>query len=167
MTLLDEETAPKEGPIPDEAMAAVMQMLQQALVQDLEDKDQTKLIDALQQNRAFILKYAMQKYLESPKSASLLEGVTSLLAHMEKTVRDNRKEALKKQENENNIVSFNQMLEAMKQISSGAVALPVFDIGSFILDPNKSLIENQDVAPIKAEELQQGNVIVDLDGNPV
>jgi hypothetical protein len=60
------------------------------------------------------------------------------------------------------------MLEAMKTISSGAVSLPVFDMTRFLLDPNKSLLDAaKDIAPIKPEELVQGNSLVDIDGNPV
>lgn len=154
--------------IEDAQVEAVMQQLQKALVTDLEDEDQNKLVEAIQQHRSLLLKYAMQQYLSSPKSASLLEGVTSLIAHMEKTVRDNRKEKAKKKEGESNIIAFNQMLDAMKSISSGAIAMPVFNIGSFILDPSKPLIgPGSSVDPIKPEELVQGNRVVDIDGNPV
>jgi len=152
----------------DDEAAEAMETLRKALVIDLEDEDQNKLVEAIQQNRALLLKYAMQQYLSKPTSASLLEGVSSLIGHMEKTVRDNRKEKAKKKEGETNVLAFNQMLEAMKSISSGAVALPVFDMSSFLLDPNKSLLDTaKDVAPIKPEELVQGNSLVDIDGNPV
>lgn len=152
----------------DEEAAAAMQALRKALVLDLEDEDQNKLVEAIQQNRALLLNYAMQQYLAKPSSASLLEGVSSLIGHMEKTVRDNRKEKAKKKEGETNVLAFNQMLEAMKTISSGAVSLPVFDMTGFLLDPNKSLLDAaKDIAPIKPEELVQGNSLVDIDGNPV
>jgi hypothetical protein len=152
----------------DDEAAAAMELLRKSLIADLEDEDQNKLVEAIQNSRALMLKYAMQQYLSKPSSASLLEGVSSLLGHMEKVVRDNRKEKAKKKEGETNVLAFNQMLEAMKTISSGAVTLPVFDMSGFMLDPNKSLLEgNKDAAPIKPEELVQGNSIVDIDGNTV
>jgi len=152
----------------DDEAAAMMETLRKALTADLEDEDQNKLVEAIQQGRALALNYAMMQYLSKPSSASLLEGVSSLLGHMEKTVRDNRKEKAKKKEGETNVLAFNQMLEAMKSISSGAVALPVFDMSNFLLDPNKSLLEGvKEVAPIKPEELVQGNSLVDIDGNAV
>ena len=156
------------GPVSNDQMNNVLALLQKSLVTDLEDEDQNKLVEALQQNRALILKYAMQKYLESPKSASLLEGVLSLLAHMEKTVRDNRKEKAKKKEGESNVIAFNQMMDALKTISSGAVALPAFELSSFILDPSKSLIPaGANITPISPAELVQGNSLIDINGEPV
>lgn len=152
----------------DDEAAEAMNTLRKALIADLEDEDQNKLVEAIQQNRALLLKYAMQQYLAKPTSASLLEGVSSLIGHMEKTVRDNRKEKAKKKEGETNVLAFNEMLEAMKTISSGAVALPVFDMSRFLLDPNKSLLDqNKDAAPIKPGELVQGIQVIDIDGNAV
>lgn len=152
----------------DDEAAAAMELLRKALVTDLEDEDQNKLVEAIQGQRALLLKYAMQQYLSKPSSASLLEGVSSLLGHMEKVVRDNRKEKAKKKEGETNVLAFNEMLEAMKTISSGAVALPVFDMTGYLLDPNKSLLDQvKNVNPIKPEELVQGNSLVDIDGNAV
>jgi hypothetical protein len=154
--------------IEDAEVESVLLLLQKSLQMDLEDEDQNKLVDAIQANRALLLKYAMQQYLAKPGSASLLEGVTSLLGHMEKVVRDNRKEKAKKKEGEHNVVAFNQMLEAMKSISSGAIAVPVFEIGTFLLDPSKSLLgDNDNIAPIKPDELTQGIQIVDIDGKAV
>jgi hypothetical protein len=152
----------------DDEVAEAMNSLRKALVLDLEDEDQNKLVDAIQQNRALLLNYAMQQYLAKPTSASLLEGVSSLIGHMEKTVRDNRKEKAKKKEGETNVLAFNEMLEAMKTISSGVISLPVFDMSGYLLDPTKSLLDpTADIAPIKPGELVQGMQLVDIDGNAV
>lgn len=168
--LLEETSPPKpKGPISEDEVEKVLLMMKQALVKDLEDEKQTRLVDAVQASRQMLLQYAMQQYLSNPKSASLLEGVTSLIAHIEKTVRDDRKEKAKEKEGESNILHFNQMLEAMKMISANKVAVPTFDIAAFILDPNKSLIPegNPEIAPINPEELVQGNAIVDIEGKTV
>lgn len=152
----------------DDEAAAAMELLRKSLITDLEDEDQNKLVEAIQNSRALMLKYAMQQYLSKPSSASLLEGVSSLLGHMEKVVRDNRKEKAKKKEGETNVLAFNQMLEAMKTISNGTITLPVFDLAGFLLDPNKSLLDGtEDAAPIKPGELVQGIQVIDIDGNAV
>lgn len=145
----------------------LLQLLANTLEPKEEDKEQVSFVTALQQNRQFLLRYAMQSYMDNPRSASLLEGVTSLIGHMEKTVRDDRKERAKKQENQDNVVSFKQMLDAMNMIKTGTLAIPVFDFASFMPDPSKSLIDGLDVKPISENELVQGNQICDIEGNPV
>ena len=174
--LLLEEIGPRE-PSPTKMVPAVahdevgtaMENIRKALVKNIEDEDQTQLVDAIQEHRTLLLKYVTQQYLSNPKSASLLIGLISLINDMEKTVRDDRKEKMKKQDSQNNIVAFNQMVDAMKSISAGKIDLPVFDMQAFILDPSKSLITPtmEGINPITAEELVQGNSIVDIDGKTV
>lgn len=153
--------------VDDKLMEAVLQRLNAAMTKDPEDDEQESLVTAVQETRAFILKYSMGTYLNNPKNSKLLEGVISLIAGMEKSVRDDRKEKSKKKEKEDDAVSFNQMLEAMKDISAGKIQLPVFDISSFILDPDKSLVGELDINPISDDELAMGNTLVDIDGKPM
>lgn len=160
-------TPPKDPAPPKPGVEAILAALKKAIEGTEEDVDQVALIKVIQDNRAFVLQFAMQAYLDNPKNAHLLEGVTAIIAQIEKTVRDDRKERMKKKENENNQVAFSQMLEAMKNISSGAIAIPVFDQTDFILDPTKSLLELASVAPIKPEELEMGNGLVNIDGDPI
>lgn len=166
---MDEQYEPKPpaSTEPSMEMTAIIEKLRKALEDNPEDIDQTSLITLIQENRTLLLQHAMGQYLQSPKSATLLEGVTSLIGQMEKTVRDDRKERAKKKDSENNIVSFNEMLDAMKGISSGQILIPHFDMSDFILDPSKTLLTVVDVAPIKPEELVQGNGLIDLEGNAV
>lgn len=145
----------------------VLALLSKTLEPSDEDVEQVSFVTALQKNRQFLLQFAMRAYMEKPNSASLLEGVTSLLDHMEKAVRSDRKERSKKQESQDNKLSFNQMLEAMQMIKVGTIALPTFDITSFMPDPNVSLVAGLDVKPINSDELTQGNAVVDIDGNAV
>jgi len=166
----DESATPfvdKKRKIDDENLNEVLALLQQTLTPTEEDQEQVSFVTALQKNRQFLLQYAMKAYMEKPGSASLLEGVTSLLAHMEKAIRDDRKERMKKQENQDNKLSFNQMLEAMSMIKTGAIQIPVFDVSSFMLDPSVSLTDGLDVKPINEAELVQGNQIISIDGTPV
>ena len=166
----DESATPfvdKKRKIDDENLNEVLALLQQTLTPTEEDQEQVSFVTALQKNRQFLLQYAMKAYMEKPGSASLLEGVTSLLAHMEKAIRDDRKERMKKQENQDNKLSFNQMLEAMSMIKTGAIQIPVFDVTSFMLDPTVSLTDGLDVKPINEAELVQGNQIISIDGTPI
>jgi len=166
----DESATPfvdKKRKIDDDNLNEVLALLQQTLTPTEEDQEQVSFITALQKNRQFLLQYAMKAYMEKPGSASLLEGVTSLLAHMEKAIRDDRKERMKKQENQDNKLSFNQMLEAMSMIKTGAIQIPIFDVTSFMLDPSVSLTDGLDVKPINEAELVQGNQIISIDGTPV
>lgn len=164
---MDQENSKPAGADPSLEVIAIITKMREALVRNPDDPEQVSLVDIVQENRALLLQYAMSQYLLNPKSASLLEGVTSLIAQMEKTVRDDRKEKAKKKENENDMISFNQMLEAMKNISSGKIIIPSFDMSDFILDPGKSLIMSPDIAPISPEELVQGNALVGLDAEPI
>ena len=158
---------PKDPAPPSPGIETILMALKKAIEGTEEDVDQVNLVKVIQENRAFVLEFAMRAYLDNPKNAGLLEGVTAIIGQIEKTVRDDRKERMKKTENENNQVAFVQMLEAMKNISSGAISIPVFEHTNFILDPNKSLLDLVKVAPIKPEELKQGMEIVNIDGQPV
>lgn len=151
----------------DQQMEEVLKRLSNALAPNPEDPEQESLVNVIQESRTFLLKYSMSTYMQNPKNSKLLEGVISLIAGMEKSVRDDRKEQAKKQDKVDDAVSFNQMLEAMKDISSGKIELPTFNIGSFILDPNKPLVSGPDTDPILPGELTQGSTLVDIDGKPV
>ena len=146
----------------------IMEKMRAALTANPDDPNQVTLVELIQQNRTLLLQYAMSQYLLNPKSASLLEGVTSLIGQMEKSVRDDRKEEAKKKESESNVLSFNQMLDAMKDISNGAILIPHFDMSDFLLDPSKSLTPLANgIAPIGEAELVQGNAVLDIDGNEI
>lgn len=133
-----------------------------------EDPDQRALVDAVQESKALLLNFATLSYIQKPNNPKMLEAITSLIAGIEKTVRDDRKEKAKEKEKEDDKVSFNQMLDAMKEISSGNIQLPSFNIGSFILDPSKSLTATSPtINPITPAELTQGNGLVDLKGEVV
>lgn len=157
----------KKRKIDDDNLNEVLELLANTLEPTEEDKEQVSFVVALQKNRKFLLEYAMKAYMERPSSANL-EAISSLLSHMEKAVRDDRKERAKKQENQDNAISFKQMLEAMSMIKKGEITLPTFDVTNFILDPNVSLIEGvSGIKPIQPQELQQGMVTLDINGAPV
>jgi len=131
-----------------------------------EDVEQDHLTTSLQKHRALLLKFATLAYMKKPTSAMLLSSLISLVGSLEKSVRDDRKERSKKEEGESNQISFNQIIESLNAISQGAVVTPTFNLTSFILDPTKSLVDiENEFKPIRPEELQQGNALVDIDGN--
>jgi hypothetical protein len=164
----DVKKKPKADPLDMDKMGKVLEELREAMTGTEEDIDQEALVKMVQKNRAFLLEYAMAAYLDNPKNGELLGSVTSIIAAIEKCVREDRKERMKKKENENNALGFNQLMEALGKISNGAVKIPVFDMQDFILDPSKSILPGGgNVEPIKDEELQMGNSLVDLDGEPV
>lgn len=168
---MDNEEVPKKKKeaLPEDVdkMEKALQQLRKAITGDLEDLDQEELVKVIQQNRAFVLEYALSAYLDNPKNAHLLEGVTQILAQVEKTVRDDRKERMKKKDSETNQLGFAQLMDALNTISTGGIKLPVFDFKDFILDPSKPIVQSPNADPINDDELTQGNFIVDIDGNKV
>ncbi|ASU03447.1 hypothetical protein RISINGSUN_223 [Erwinia phage vB_EamM_RisingSun] len=165
---MDYEDNAVDNKVDTEEVTKVLLNIQQQLARNDEDVDQTFLVDALQQHRSMILNYATLQFVKKPNNPKMLEAVTTLVAQLEKAVRDDRKERLKKKENEDNKVSFNQMLDAMKKISNGEINIPTFTMDSFMLDPSQSLLSiREGIKPINTEELEMGNQLVDLDGNPM
>ena len=153
---------------PSLEVQGMIQALQQGMNGNLDDIDQEQLIKALQNNRSHILQFALQAYINNPKSASLLEGVNALLGQIEKTVRDDRKERAKKRESEGNRLVFSQMLEAMDKIASGSVNMPSFEFTQFILDPSKPLVNPDSFKnDIKPDELVQGIALVTIEGEKI
>lgn len=169
---MDTQEFPKEkkkaDPLDMDKLAKVIEELRTAMTGTEDDIDQEALVKMVQKNRAFMLEYAMAAYLDNPKNGELLGSVTSIIAAIEKSVREDRKERMKKKDSENNKLAFNQMLEAMQNINNGTIKMPVFDMSDFILDPSKPLLSaDSKVLPIQEGELVQGNAVVDIDGNPV
>lgn len=157
----------KADPYDSDKMKVVIEELRAAMVGTEEDIDQTEMVKQIQKNRAFLLEYAMGAYIDNPRNGELLGSVTSIIAALEKCIREDRKERMKKKDQENNAIGFNQMMEALQNISSGGIRMPVFDFKDFILDPSKTIVTSQDMEPIKPDELVQGNSLVDIEGNAV
>ena len=120
-------------------MKAALEELRNAMVGSEDDPDQNALVKVIQRNRAFLLEYALSAYIDNPKNAKLLEGVTQIIAQIEKVVRDDRKEALKKKDQDTNKVGFNQMMEALQNISNGSVRCqPSTSTSLFLIQINRS-----------------------------
>lgn len=144
---------------------AVMQAINSALHPTDEDIEQKQLVQAIQSHRSMILDIASSAYSNKPGDPKLLEAISSLLTQLEKSVRDDRKERAKKSEQEDNKVSFKQMVEALRQLGTGEIKLPTFSSKQMMfLDPNVSLSEIGDLGRIKEKELDMGSISVDFDG---
>lgn len=167
MTELEEQKSPSDL-IKEERLNATLQSIREAIATSEED-DGASLAKGLQGSREFLLDLAMKYYLERP-SAKALEGILGLLAQLEGSLRSDRKEKAKKEEALSNAQSFNLMVEALEKINSSAITVPKFDLGNFVLDPTRSLLEAQPevtFVPINEEELEQGMKLVDIDGQPI
>ena len=64
-----------------------------------DDPNEDCVVQAVQRYRSMLLDYATIAYLNKPKDSKLLEGVTTLVGQLEKSIRDNRKEKSKDKEN--------------------------------------------------------------------
>ena len=158
----------KADPYDSDKMRVVIEELRAVMVGNDDDIDQTEMVKMIQKNRAFLLEYAMGAYLDNPKNGELLGSVTSIIAALEKTIREDRKERMKKKESEDNAISFNQMMDALTNMSNGNISLPVFDFGDYILDPSKPIMgEKKFFNPINEHELDQGIQQGDFDGNKI
>jgi len=167
-----EKEQPKERKVADnndtDRMRKVIEELREAMVGTEEDVDQAEMVKMIQKNRAFLLEYAMGAYLDNPKNGELLGSVKSIVDALERSIRDDRKERAKKKEKEDNAISFNQMMDALTNMTNGTVKMPVFDFGDYILDPSKPIQGDKPFFnPINENELDQGIQQLDFDGNKI
>ena len=163
-----EEQTPASNKVDTEEVTKVLLNIQEQLTHNEEDVEQKYLVDALQQHRSMLLNYATLSFINKPNNPKMLEALTTLVAQLEKAVRDDRKERARKKDADENKVSFNQMLDAMKQISNGDINIPTFKSTAFILDPTQSLLTLRDtIKPIGLGELEMGNSLVDINGDPM
>jgi hypothetical protein len=128
------------------------------------DKDnENELINIVQKHRTLVLDIATQTYISKPNNPKLLDSINTILAQLEKAVRDDRKERLKDKELEDNRANFATFANALNEITAGRIVVPNYGTQAIILDPMAPMI-NLSVNPddeIKGEELYQGHQIVD------
>lgn len=146
----------------------IMKALSEANQIDEEDPSQKALIRAIQKHREFILNVTTQAYIKNPNNPKLLDALNSLVSNLEKSVRDDRKERERAKDKEENRASFSQMVEALKQLSNNTISVPTWSQPMKLFDPNESFttITNEDFT-IKPDELSQGIITLDFDGNKV
>lgn len=163
-----DEYKPYSADASEETVRSVLQALFKANQKDEEDPSQKALIQAIQKHRGVILDNATAAYLKRPNDPKLLDALNSLIGALEKSVRDDRKEAERAKDKEENRASFNQLIEAMGTMNQMNINIPTWGEGSFIVNMDASMEELlEDQPKIRPDELEQGQAYLDFDGNPV
>lgn len=122
------------------------------------------LLNIVQKQRGLILDIATQTFISKPNNPKLLDSINTILAQMEKSVRDDRKERLKDRELEDNKANFATFVNALNEVTAGRLVLPTFESVPLALDPFKgrSVFEPDDPdEEISEEEKFQGRQILD------
>ncbi|UPT53963.1 hypothetical protein [Vibrio phage phiKT1019] len=164
----DQEFKPYHADASDDTVRGILQQLFEANRKDEEDPSQRNLVRSIQQLRGLILDNATAAYLKRPNDPKLLDALNSLVGALEKSVRDDRKEAERSKDREENRASFNQLIEAMGQLNNGTISIPTWGEGSFIINMDVELDQLlEDQPKIRDDELVQGQTYLDFDGNPV
>lgn len=133
------------------------------LLKGPQDKEaESTLINTVQRQRNLLLDIAMQTIINKPNNPKLMDSINTILAQIEKTIRDDRKERLKDRELEDNRANFATFVNALTEVSNGKIVMPTYGSGSFVLDPLAPIIRIEDPDDeIKPEEIMQGHHIVD------
>lgn len=118
-----------------------------------------ELVACLQQQRATMLEILMEAFRKKP-SPGMTEAVNIIMTQMEKSIRDDRKEALKSKELETTQEMFELFSRSLNEVINGNVVLPTYGQEAFNLNPTLSFTgEEESFAP---EELQMGIEIIDI-----
>lgn len=126
-------------------------------------ENENSLIKIVQAQRTLLLDIATQTFITKPNNPKLLDSINTILAQMEKTVRDDRKERLKDRELEDNKANFATFVNALNEVAAGRLVMPTYGDMAIILDPMAPVItfdDNPD-EEIKEEEWLQGRQILD------
>lgn len=150
----DEEDITK----PDKFMKCV-QDIQAIFAKGYSPENGKTLTSFIQKQRTLILELMLQSFMNRP-DPKMGDSLNTLMAQMEKSVRDDTKEQLKAKEMETSRETFELFSKSMAAVIDGKLSMPTFGMTSLVLDPMKPLLSTEE-AKIKPEELQQGNVLVD------
>lgn len=123
---------------------------------------ESELVTMIQKQRTLMLDIATQTFINKPNNPKLLDSINTILAQLEKTVRDDRKERLKDRELEDNRANFATFVNALNEVAAGKLVIPNYGNQAFVLDPLAPIIRIEDPdEEIKDDELYQGRQIVD------
>lgn len=120
-----------------------------------------ELLDHLSKYRTLLLDTATLAYISKPGNSKLLDSISTIIAQLEKNVRENRKELQKAKEMEDNKTSFAAFVNALNEVANGKLVIPNYGDMGIILDPLKPVTQLDSETMIKAEELAQGLIVVD------
>lgn len=141
----------------------MMRKIQDVLNGDRSKQNEQELLKLVQMNRRLMLDIATETFISKPNNPKLLDSINTLLAGLEKSVRDDRKEALKDRELEDNKANFGKFVNALNEITAGRLKMPTgkTNSGLVLLDPLKPIANLDDRERIKEEELDQGRQTLD------
>lgn len=125
--------------------------------------NENSLINIVQRQRKLLMDIATQTFINKPNNPKLLDSINTILAQMEKTVRDDRKERLRDRELEDNKANFATFANALTEIAAGRLVMPTYGDMAIVLDPMAPVITFDDDpdSEIKEEEWLQGRQILD------
>lgn len=121
-------------------------------------KNGAELIDYIQRQRSVILEVMVTCFSNKPTPA-MADSMNTLIGQMEKSVRDERKEALKAKELETSKETFELFRHALENVVSGVIQMPTFGQQSLELDPLGG--DSKETFEFKEGEFDMGVKIVD------
>lgn len=124
-------------------------------------QSEDELVGMVSRQRTLLLDIATQTFINKPNNPKLLDSINTILAQLEKTVRDDRKERMKDRELEDNRANFATFVNALNEVSAGKLVIPTYGSQAFVLDPMAPIIRIEDPDDeIKEDELFQGRQMV-------
>lgn len=153
----ENETVEFEDESPDKYMKCVGD-IQSIFAKGYTPENGKILVDYVQKQRTLILELMLQQFMKRP-DPKMGDSLNTLMGQIEKSVRDDRKEALKAKEMETSKETFELFAKSLSAVIDGKISIPTFGASSLLLDPLQTLIDPLK-AKIKPEELVQGNVLV-------
>lgn len=125
-------------------------------------EEESNLIKMVQRQRTLMLDIATQTFISKPNNPKLLDSINTLLAGLEKTIRDDRKERLRDRELEDNKANFATFVNALNEVTAGKLTIPNYGNMAIVLDPMAPMLGLSDDPDdgIKHDELHQGRQIV-------
>lgn len=126
-------------------------------------ENENNLINVVQKQRKLLLDIATKTFISKPNNPKLMDSINTVLAQMEKSVRDDRKERLKDKELEDNKANFATFANALKEISAGKIKMPTFEDVPLNFNPlgDDFFVPLDLDDAIKPEELVKGRQILD------
>lgn len=117
-----------------------------------------ELINYIQRQRSVILEVMVECFSKKP-TPSMADSMNTLIGQMEKSVRDERKEALKAKELETSKETFELFRRSLEHVLDGSIHMPTFESASLTLDPLADTDSSQ--FEFKEGEFDMGVKVVD------
>lgn len=119
-----------------------------------------QLINYIQKQRTLLIEIMLNNFMKRP-NPKMADSMNTLLAQMEKSVRDDRKEAVKAKEMETSKETFELFSKSLNAVIDGRIHIPTFGKQSLILDPLKPLLPPEQTK-FKPGEFVVGRQEIDL-----